>query len=1655
MSDRQWYDKHARRVLYGATASYGFIRYLRLIPAFAAVLGAMGMVLGFVTWYKPGTPISLLIITDGNNNHTQEAKVFGDNNLQFLEKSNLFKHISRLNNFSHLSDVLGTHGSDNLVVYVDSNAWVNAHGSVMIPGNFGSSNGDDGSIALEVMLDQLNNASKRKIIVVLNIFRQDRDLMSGRFREDLLAVTRKTINNRIGNNVAVFIPDVQGRPEIQIPGKTIGLFTHFFIEGLSGYAEKTSDKPNGVVDIDDLYQYVTIRMNQWTVLYGYDKSVPVMITDSAKNFAFCYAQKINVRSSDGILFRPYPEVLRNAWSEFESWSETRQPSEAPGLFAEYSDRLAIAEKAWLIGASDDDIATYVKDSRTKYNSVYVKAHKIAEPSSYSVAWYLAGQNVKHDRDRSMDELLAALQRIKVLAEDPKAKPESIIALVESESKKWKDATLAVKDPLLPLAYVVESALKHEWTTTYEILFLARCIGESGHELTVETELLYQIKELSESTSGFDIGLLQDMFVNRILRERIMARPEAWPGIMKIARPVIMKQHEYEMILRTIRPLVPSTIKSEMKRIQSDLLNLLKDQEMVDKSKQLITRSIVDIYWIPRLVERYPEIQPSIVEYLTSIHKLQAEIDLLNQLSNQSRANGKDGLTSGASVDFNKSRLIVTQLNAQLEVMHSRIWRNVDDNAALSIISELKQIESNQQTVDGLLRILEFPRCSAYVRLEAWNFVNLMWKNRSQLDPRQLTRISQPQQIGVDTVNKSNGVTVGRLNAFLMMVRFISPDWTSIEELSELIKKVQESDDTSLSLEKIESISRDWFDGVLVTAEYAPEFKLTDAFAGILYQLRNSLDESLDHKTEKFQEFRRKMVNRFYHDIGEILDFVSMDMGGSTMLRHGAEEIRKITGDARQVSAKITTNPLPARYDLFHPDQVNLGLDLQVYLSAIRKLKEPVGFEFINLPDSPYRCEVDSQFLNLIDSQLENQLSELRNVQMDSRVNLLLTQNPTVQAENLNSGSNPYMTFLMKIRVYDYVFHAPVSFYVAWPKYRPQISFSSDPNQRIWNDEIQFRPIDTTVPLSMKIKNPSPNRMDLTVRLKMKSFNDNFTFEYSSKSLAILPESSAPVLLQENRPVKAASEIPENVIKPEIQPGHVQVPSPWYGVAAPVEREVVVEVLDNNHLELGPVVTRIFRMRTTAPNDFVEMRPLVYQPKLERLVSQIMARSESAGTSPAKVQMRIPVRQTDSPESPVLTVGGNLSGQLRFEKNSALQIVASPVRIDPLGNGSGGRIIFDIDRHERAFVYENRWLQDYDRDLFPLPVMRPEIKLVTEKTVRNGMPIRIKFEPINEPEGGSILLECAEHQLQSDGNLNYKAVHTFASSRNERFAVMFDEKAGLIKVLNGLCDWTYDMPTTGLVGQISLRAKLLDRKGNIVASDIRDVLLDDQALRQANLIDLPEFVKIGNKVRVRMQAQPPASGVKRALVVLGALKDRKIPENAVQTMLAKEDGETSESAKTAMTVFETWSGFLEIPAKAELVGRGVITVVVETGAGLTEEVTGSFKIVGADYIEPGVIRGTVEQGTFVQAELPVVLRKMDMKRTEIARTKTDRQGQFQILGIAPGMYGIFTAKSLDQTAAQAEVLVKSGQTTTLRLKLGRVNLPSNGPAPKAEAAGSVK
>ena len=48
--------------------------------------------------------------------------------------------------------------------------------------------------------------------------------------------------------------------------------------------------------------------------------------------------------------------------------------------------------------------------------------------------------------------------------------------------------------------------------------------------------------------------------------------------------------------------------------------------------------------------------------------------------------------------------------------------------------------------------------------------------------------------------------------------------------------------------------------------------------------------------------------------------------------------------------------------------------------------------------------------------------------------------------------------------------------------------------------------------------------------------------------------------------------------------------------------------------------------------------------------------------------------------------------------------------------------------------------------------------------------------------------------------------------------------------------------------------------------------------------------IETKFKIRMQIQTPPAGLKQVIAILGSVKDRKVPENAIQVRLVRESSD---------------------------------------------------------------------------------------------------------------------------------------------------------------------
>ncbi|MFM7592563.1 MAG: hypothetical protein ACKO85_12310, partial [Isosphaeraceae bacterium] len=450
-------------------------------------------------------------------------------------------------------------------------------------------------------------------------------------------------------------------------------------------------------------------------------------------------------------------------------------------------------------------------------------------------------------------------------------------------------------------------------------------------------------------------------------------------------------------------------------------------------------------------------------------------------------------------------------------------------------------------------------------------------------------------------------------------------------------------------------------------------------------------------------------------------------------------------------------------------------------------------------------------------------------------------------------------------------------------------------------------------------------------------------------------------------------------------------------------EFQVQIFDTDNSSKDPLVNELRRMTFFNPREYFSTGMPVYDGQAKKLSISLSGDKEMYEKQPAQVRLNLDPSFYDNTKKS--EKGGKLDGLFDFQSDSPIDLLAQPVSPPFFDNGSVSRFWIDIDNHKRSFTYQNRWSKDTANLVNPLPVVNPEIKLIMPEMAGTKTPVPIKIEPINEPENSSVILEIATSQIYGPFQpIKYRTLHKFNSSRKALYAVGLDAKTGSLVVNTDYDDWSYDLQTTGLVGRVHLRARLLDQFGKELATHDQSILIDDQLPENNDVVNLPRFAKPGSSVEIVFTTTQPPSGIAEVSAFPGTLTDGKMAEGVKSVSLNPvELKKSDEIESTAKSVLSYYKGKVQIPDKIQAPGETMITIVAKTKAGETVTIQRPIRIVSADYSEPGAISGTVLLSERPQPDLPVVLRKMDKNRTEVGRTRTDAQGRFKLNTILPGNY----------------------------------------------------
>ena len=1621
------------------------------------ILGLSG---GILSWYRTESFISLIIITDESIFDPSNNQ---NNNLGDL--SNLLSRKDLFQNIFNFDDSIYT-GGDHLrdssktkIIYVKEKAVLNKDNKLVIPCRYISSP-DNGNIQFEQLLNWISSQKTKSFLLILDIFEEDSDLFKNGFQINPLESVVNSLERIRPSNLNVIIPNNKGRASITIPGKNITLFNHFLVQGLSGLADSLSEFPDGLVTTRDLHKYLASRMHQWTKYFNYKETIPFTWFGDSPLMHLTHSGVItNEDLALPYLNRDYPVWLQEAWQKSDSYKRDSIDIIMPNVYSYYLNVLLETEQVWFYGISESLLKERFLNTQYRIDQLIKQYSFVSKPKSYSVAL--------NDKDfletsvtkKKTDELEILMIELNKKIDISGLKTEEILTFINETSQKWFAESTNSLNLSTKSSIVINTAFSMQWKSRHILQFLVKCLGASRVDFQFEVDMLYKLYDVSNNNqSHYSIDLLNKVFKTSVLRERLLSKDEENSGLLSHFDVLLMNQHEIELIVTNDLFYDPIELDKRLDNVLDGLSSYSADQNLLSDAKRALYRGFHDLSWSSKVLDLLPELDSLTSSYFATVNELYIELKNLDQqvvlnglLNDDQSVRIKKPLALNDSLlTFTNQKIRIDQLRKKTNDLNKYFWEKFSPSAVDNMLTNL-QDETNQFVhVDEILTALSFPTFDSGTRKRFFSAIESHFFKKSQ--NFSFTKLSPNDNIFNNKLFLIKDVSNlnQRIKIFSTIAFNVTPSWSKKNDFDTLFDSNKDLIFSPNLNYTAELLFSDWITSLRSTfiSDKDLDYNPLQALFYTLYDPQSSLS---DNRCLIDQNHRLKRTSYFFEFLNRILAYYAVDLDGSAIARSASNDLRRITGhkdfDIPRISVSLDNVSIAE-----NQDQAECSIHFQSVLESYRPSNTLIRFEFSTLPGSNFIVDSSPLIYRLDSKDIINKRPGYYEINLNQKILVKHVDILSKSSDFINQNYSKRNAIMIKTFIGDTPYHSFVVPIIPWPRLKPRLEFLSTFNSTQGSDRLFLRPFDQIQSRQIRISNPSTDSLKVNLRLiAVDSFNKK-SLELISKPLDIASQSNSIVQLQ---PLVAS--LPTNTTKPTIttpanpSSGTSQVSeSKWPGSLIPVDPIVQIELEDRSN-PLSPVILKKeLSFNIASPTDLVSLDSPYYEPSLKKLSVSLQPLSLYMGDKSSKIELRIPNVSTNSQGSPLMSIGGNLTGSLEYKPDQIFNIIASPVRVNPNMNGTLGRFFINIDNYERAFIFQNRWISDSGDPVRSTLVFKPELKMVVDDVVNTSQPFRIKFEPINAPDNSSLLLEFGIAR-GIDSALRMSNVMSWPTSRRERYALGVDEKSGELLISVDFGDWVYEMPTTGLVGKVTLRGSLLDTSGKIVASDTRQVLLDDQKPLASQIVGLPNQALLGSSIPVTFSTLAPPSGLKSVTAILGPLKDNVIPQNAItsQLSLVVSPIAGSDDSSTPNSQSKKWSGQLEIPNKPDLLGKSFVHVKTESNTGVVQFFDHPILIVPSDFIEPGQVSGTVLLGDISQPDLPVVLRKMDAKRTEIGRVKSDVQGHFEFKMIPPGTYGIFTAKSINRTSAQAEVIVKPGRQTNISLSLGRVGLPSNGPAPKDE------
>jgi hypothetical protein len=485
------------------------------------------------------------------------------------------------------------------------------------------------------------------------------------------------------------------------------------------------------------------------------------------------------------------------------------------------------------------------------------------------------------------------------------------------------------------------------------------------------------------------------------------------------------------------------------------------------------------------------------------------------------------------------------------------------------------------------------------------------------------------------------------------------------------------------------------------------------------------------------------------------------------------------------------------------------------------------------------------------------------------------------------------------------------------------------------------------------------------------------------------------------------------------------------------RRFTVALFDDQGNPLGkPKTMDISLLR---PSEYIKVSNISFKGQnnraINKLVVDLKADRERFSGPPCPVELKL------SPDFiPGLKLTRLKDASLESEIDSAASeanLYAANLVFDNREKKESGLVFITVDRYERAFIYDTTFARNASPDPQPVTGRR----LAVERKRYFNSETKKKYEVVAQVDGVSlddgVTVELGL-DLPNNGKFGKGQTAQFKGPRSQQVWLLPGSLDGALSIKTEVTDWRFAWDVNKVVGERTIRARLLDDKGKTLLSTVGKPV--EAVTDKVTFVDTPpEGVKIEAQMpvfvqkdteplEIRATTTDPKDLIKEVNFFVGKPeqgKDGPVVPKTVTTV----PGDLQEDESKGLW----WTAKLPLPPG--LKGPVEISVQFANQVDLSSFNTAVVQVVAPAVpvaATTGTITGKVKVGNLPQPNVAVTLK--DPKGKVIANATTNVMGEFEFKKVQPGDYKVFANKDIPKRKGSKDAKVNAGETTKTEVEL---------------------